>query len=178
MGLSKIELNTKGEVNMAELKDSGGVREFGTGAHRDAAEGKGRCDLLPLEAVDLLLKKDITKLHSGETLKWLGEFIETDNVDCIIAALGCFILESDTTKETALLEVSKQYEDGANKYGANNWKHGMPLHVFLDSASRHYLKWRRGDEDEPHHRGVIWNLLGAVWTYKYLPNMNDVSVKK
>lgn len=30
-----------------EIKDSGSTREFETGAHRDNAEGKGRCDLVP-----------------------------------------------------------------------------------------------------------------------------------
>lgn len=33
------------------LKDSGNRREFGTGAVRDMAEGKGRYDLLPWEAI-------------------------------------------------------------------------------------------------------------------------------
>lgn len=30
-----------------EIKDSGSTREFETGAHRDNADGKGRCDLVP-----------------------------------------------------------------------------------------------------------------------------------
>ena len=37
---------------MANLMDSGERRAFGTGAVRDMAEGKGRCDLLPLSVVD------------------------------------------------------------------------------------------------------------------------------
>jgi hypothetical protein len=32
---------------MPDLKDSGTRRQFDTGAHRDAAQGKGRFDLLP-----------------------------------------------------------------------------------------------------------------------------------
>lgn len=36
---------------MAELKDTGNRRDFGTGAVRDMAEGKGRCDLLPLDII-------------------------------------------------------------------------------------------------------------------------------
>ena len=40
---------------MAELKDSGARRDFGTGAVRDAADGKGRCDLLPLQVVGYIL---------------------------------------------------------------------------------------------------------------------------
>lgn len=33
------------------IKDSGERREFSTGAVRDIQEGKGRCDLLPLDIV-------------------------------------------------------------------------------------------------------------------------------
>lgn len=34
-----------------ELKDSGNRREFSSGAVRDSNEGKGRCDLLPLDVL-------------------------------------------------------------------------------------------------------------------------------
>lgn len=34
-----------------ELQDSGNRREFDSGAVRDICEGKGRCDLLPLDIV-------------------------------------------------------------------------------------------------------------------------------
>ena len=38
-------------VQPADLEDSGDRREFGTGAVRDMAQGKGRYDLLPWEAI-------------------------------------------------------------------------------------------------------------------------------
>ena len=44
----------KGVIPMAIL-DSGERREFPTGAVRDIQEGKGRCDLLPLDVVAQLL---------------------------------------------------------------------------------------------------------------------------
>ena len=37
------------------IKDSGSRREFGTGAVRDIQEGKGRCDLMPLDVVGTVL---------------------------------------------------------------------------------------------------------------------------
>jgi hypothetical protein len=44
----KLEFDGKnGGYNMTTIKDSGHRREFDTGAVRDMAEGKGRCDLLP-----------------------------------------------------------------------------------------------------------------------------------
>ncbi|NLZ91255.1 MAG: hypothetical protein GX918_04995, partial [Clostridiales bacterium] len=50
------------------LKDSGAIREFRTGAVRDIAEGKGSCDLLPLEIIAKLLKDD-------RVLNWLHRYV-------------------------------------------------------------------------------------------------------
>ena len=43
--------------NVSIPKDSGATREFSTGAHRDAAVGKGRCDLLPLHGVGMVFQR-------------------------------------------------------------------------------------------------------------------------
>lgn len=39
------------------IQDSGTRREFESGAVRDMAEGKGRCDLMPLYEVGVLLSE-------------------------------------------------------------------------------------------------------------------------
>lgn len=39
------------KVERAEIADSGNRRAFDSGAVRDMAEGKGRCDLLPASAI-------------------------------------------------------------------------------------------------------------------------------
>lgn len=73
-----------------------------------------------------------------------------------------------------LNRVLKRYLDGAEKYGENNWKKGMPLSVYYDSAQRHLFKWWNGDNDEDHAAAVIWNVLGAMWTEKNMKeNMDD-----
>lgn len=41
------------------IKDNGERREFETGAVRDIAEGKGRCDLLPLKVVGEMLDDNV-----------------------------------------------------------------------------------------------------------------------
>lgn len=51
-----MELKKEYEKGIKILKDSGDRREFGTGAVRDMAEGKGRCDLLPACALIRLSK--------------------------------------------------------------------------------------------------------------------------
>lgn len=48
-----------------ELKDSGTRREFSSGAVRDINEGKGRCDLLPLDVVGEVFRDDILNNVNG-----------------------------------------------------------------------------------------------------------------
>ena len=69
--------------------------------------------------------------------------------------------------------VLKRYLDGAEKYGENNWKKGMPLSVYYDSAQRHLFKWWGGETDEDHAAAAIWNILGAMWTENNLKLMED-----
>ena len=63
----------------------------------------------------------------------------------------------------AMLEVAKHYEDGARKYSENNWRKGIDPKVYFDSAMRHFMKWCRGMNDEPHDRAFIWNCMCGAW---------------
>ena len=72
-----------------------------------------------------------------------------------------------------LLEVSKHFEEGAKKYGEHNWQKGIPTKCYIDSAVRHYLKWFRGDKDEPHDRAFVWNILCCIWTCENKPSLNN-----
>lgn len=157
---------------MAELKDSGARRDFGTGAVRDASDGKGRCDLLPLVAVAQFLG-DGTSVDG--VLCCIGHYFIKGNTDHLLGAINEFRnsrLKMD--RPTLVLEVSKQFEDGSKKYGERNWEKGIPLHCFIDSGIRHYLKFLRGDTDEPHDLAFVWNMLCAVWTHKNKPEMIDL----
>ena len=162
---------------MSEILDSGERREFETGAIRDISEGKGRCDLLPLDV--------LAEIFDDFELFQINKFIRTGNIADIYKAISQFALDwfdrsplrTQDENEcicTALLEVSKHYEEGCKKYGERNWEKGIPLHCFIDSAVRHYLKYLRGDDDERHDRAFLWNLLGALWTLKNKPEMNDL----
>lgn len=147
-----------------DIKDSGNRREFNTGAVRDMAEGKGRCDLIPL---DVVYDKTLTAI---ELFKETGDTLH----------LQTAVYESKFYPDiyTLLLEVSKHFEDGANKYGEYNWQKGIPVHCYIDSAVRHYLKHQRGDIDEPHNRAFIWNVLCCIWTCKHKPELNDYPLCK
>ena len=78
----------------------------------------------------------------------------------------------------AILRLSKHYEDGAKKYDERNWEKGIQLHCYIDSGVRHYIKYCRGDVDEPHDRAFLWNMLGALWTQKNKPELIDLPFGK
>lgn len=150
-----------------EIKDSGARREFKTGAVRDIQEGKGRCDLMPLDVVARLLNDTI--------LIKICNFQKSGGVDYLYDLLRYCRLGDDLP--TVFLEVSKHFEAGAKKYGEHNWQKGIPTHCYVDSAVRHYLKWLRGDEDEPHDRAFVWNIICCIWTCENKPELNDYKEK-
>ena len=161
-----------------EIKDSGTRREFESGAVRDVAEGKGRCDLLPLDIIGQSMGDEILEL--------IGLYIRDGNsrhlwYTLILFQSQGFPMEySNCTQSTSnmLLEVAKHYEEGAKKYAERNWEKGISLHCYIDSGVRHYLKWLRGDTDEPHDRAFVWNMLGAIWTQTNLPHLIDLPFGK
>lgn len=152
------------------IKDSGERREFTTGAVRDIQEGKGRCDLMPLDVVSEYLTRDG---EPDSILARIGQFQKSNDTKYLMIALDKFNEIHWLNNKTMLLEVSKHFEEGAKKYGEHNWQKGIPVKCYIDSAVRHYLKWLRGDKDEPHDRAFCWNILCAIWTCKHMPELND-----
>ena len=148
------------------IKDSGNRREFATGAVRDIQTDKGRCDLMPLDVItelfhgDYILNRIYNFTQDGEVC-WLYEVLAETNE----RLFGDY--------PTMFLEVSKHFEEGANKYGEYNWQKGIPIHCYIDSALRHYFKLRRGDNDENHVRAFVWNVLCCIWTCDHKPELND-----
>jgi len=156
-----------------KILDSGDRTQFDTGAVRDMREGKGRCDLLPLDVAASILEG--TESLCRSPLFWLNEFQRTGDPVFLREALTVFLRHGNNFNldTTMLLEVAKHFEEGAKKYGENNWQKGIPVKVYIDSAVRHYLKWLRGDEDEPHDRAFCWNVMCAWWTCIHKPELND-----
>ena len=148
---------------LGSIKDSGDRTEFATGAVRDMREGKGRCDLMPLEVV--------AYLYPGNQMNIFHEiksFQKTNNTTYLYGALCKFADEAYNRNVTTMfLEVAKHFEEGAKKYGENNWQKGIPVKCYIDSAIRHYLKWLRGDKDEPHDRAFVWNIMCCIWEVDY-----------
>lgn len=149
------------------IKDSGDRREFPTGAVRDMQEGKGRCDLLPLLVIARLLE-----VRTGDyILRAIKAFLDKKDTKYLYSALLSFASVAYQGKtETMILELAQHFENGAKKYGENNWQKGLPVNCYMDSAIRHYLKWRRGDKDEPHNSAFVWNLVCCIWEVDYHEN--------
>ena len=177
---SRIPNALREAVDMPVIKDSGARREFETGAVRDIQEGKGRCDLLPLDVVSGLTNNHVLRnismfKHNGDTLRLemaLKEFVTYYTTWCGDSTFAKNGLPN------MCLEVSKHFEEGVKKYGEYNWQKGIPTHCYIDSAVRHYLKYLRGDKDEPHDRAFVWNILCCIWTCIHKPELNDYTKKE
>ena len=68
----------------------------------------------------------------------------------------------------ALRAVSKRFEDGATKYGRDNWQQGIPLSRYVDSLYRHLWQFMEGDTTEDHAGAIIWNAMCLTQTKKWV----------
>lgn len=157
------------------IKDSGERRSFSSGAVRDIAEGKGRTDLLPL--------REVAELLDSRVIELLANYVETGFEGHLYDAITVFHENgSDEPLEELILDLSKHFEEGCLKYGEpkaetgylSNWQLGIPLHCYIDSGVRHYLKHISGHTDERHDRSFVWNLLCCVWTQRNRPELIDL----
>lgn len=64
----------------------------------------------------------------------------------------------------SLKRLAVHFENGAIKYGENNWQKGMPLQQYLNSAIRHLYAYLAGSRDEDHLAAVAWNVFVFQWT--------------
>lgn len=171
MNFEEWEKKSMGET----VKDSGARRSFDTGAVRDIAEGKGRCDLLPLDVLAKMFGVD----EAADIFNQINIYVRTGNVDSLYRAIVSFMDNFTNSRGTNdygdwMLDVAKHYEAGAAKYAERNWEKGIPLHCYIDSGVRHYLKFRAGWDDEMHDRAFLWNMLCAIWTHEHKPEMIDL----
>ena len=182
--ISEEDDTIEGKFTIAtpRILDSGNRREFETGAVRDICEGKGRCDLLPLGVVGSIYNTKTDKIGPLHVLVAVDAFTHSGNESHLRNAIEYFLLHhtpfGDANWSTLFLEVAKHFEEGCKKYGDNNWQKGIPTHCYVDSAVRHYLKYLRGDKDEPHDRAFCWNILCCIWTCIHKPELNDYAVKE
>ena len=70
----------------------------------------------------------------------------------------------------AIRSMAKRFEDGAVKYGRDNWRKGIPTSRYCDAAYRHLMSCRDGEEDEDHFGAVMWNMACWMWTMDQIKN--------
>lgn len=156
------------------IKDSGERRSFESGAVRDIAEGKGRTDLLPL--------REVADLLDSRVIELVANYVESGFEGYLYDAIWVSQESSDVPMEELILDLSKHFEAGCLKYGEpkpesgylSNWQLGIPLHCYIDSGVRHFLKHVAGHTDERHDLAFVWNLLCCVWTQRNRPEMIDL----
>lgn len=158
-----------------EIKDSGSRTEFPSGAVRDLGGDKGRCDLMPLDVVAMCYRAGFPSDVTDKVFTDIHLFTETGDCAFLVDALSR--KEPFESWSDMFLEVSKHFAAGCEKYGENNWKKGIPVKSYINSGVRHYLKWLRGDTDEPHDRAFVWNIMCAIWTCVHKPELNDYRKK-
>ena len=162
---------------MAEIKDSGERRQFETGAVRDIQAGKGLPHLMPMYVIGhYYTVGNPDRPEIGAILDHIGYFLEDNNTGHLQCALVFFKnVAYEKSSEAMFLDVSVHFEEGAEKYGLNNWQKGIPAECYIDSALRHFFKWLRGDQDEPHDRAFVWNLMCCIWEVDYSPRAKGES---
>lgn len=70
----------------------------------------------------------------------------------------------DLLPPAAITLLARHFENGAKKYGDNNWLNGIPLSRYMDSALRHIFKVLSDQQDEPHAEAAAWNLMAFLET--------------
>lgn len=78
----------------------------------------------------------------------------------------------------AILRLSKHYENGSKKYQRWNYRKGIPVSSFIDSALRHLAKYQCGMDDEDHLSAAAFNVLGAMLMENTRPDMQDLPLRE
>ena len=78
----------------------------------------------------------------------------------------------------SILRLSKHYEAGAKKYKRWNFRQGIPVSSFIDSACRHLAKYQCGMDDEDHLAAAAFNVLGAMLMETTRPELIDLPSRK
>lgn len=77
----------------------------------------------------------------------------------------------------SILRLSRHYEEGAKKYRRWNFRQGIPMSSYLDSALRHLAKYMSGCDDEDHLSAAVFNVLGAMLVEQQTPELIDIPMR-
>jgi hypothetical protein len=174
----KWKPNNDNPNNNIKVDSNAEVNTFGDGAVRSSKKGKGRYDLIPgCVMVDVISSLSGTINHMTDNYirsyksillksiykrNWVGAIT-------VLTVLG-YCNEKTPNEIDAFNKMQKDlalhYENGAEIYGENNWKKGIPIESFISSGIRHTQQYLSGLTDEPHLISAIWNFCNAAWCEK------------
>lgn len=147
------------EVKTFETKDSGKREEFTSGMVRDTQEGKLRVDV----ALDGPIAADV--FRDDVLFSAFNHWYQFGGTK-----FGAEVIHFIAQREGGLVSLFERYAGlmtrGAQKYSARNWMKATgeaEYERFMASASRHFLQYIRGDEDEDHAAAVWFNINGAEY---------------
>ena len=83
-----------------------------------------------------------------------------------------------STPKKTNLRLSNHYKKKKKKYQRWNFRKGIPVSSFIDSACRHLAKYQCGMDDEDHLAAAAFNVLGAMLMENTMPDMNDWPLRK
>ena len=184
-----VSIDTPSSTNDDEkdynIKMDGEYRQFEGGGIRYTKTGKGRFDLIP----SIALIRVMDKLRDFEVEPFaecnVSDMVTAvANRNFEVAILLIAYAKYVTTEEVGsayknypainqpivyaylwraviqmLKDLAIHFEKGADKYGENNWRKGIPQNSFEDSGFRHFCQWLNDETDEPHHISAIWNFM-------------------
>lgn len=194
---SKMEGEKEMENEDNYIKMDGEKDSFEGGAIRYTKKGKGRYDLIPSQQIHDIL--DYGKMNWDNIIGKDDKFCSIYNVlmsaypdaddltydnyiEIIINIIRyCYIVTASNQVFNAFMigfvkmlkDLAIHYEMGAEKYGVDNWKNGIPETKgerggsFRDSGLRHLQQLLDGQTDEPHQIAAIWNFIGAMYAKKH-----------
>ncbi|MEM1953412.1 MAG: DUF5664 domain-containing protein [Candidatus Caldarchaeum sp.] len=65
----------------------------------------------------------------------------------------------DLVTPIGMRRLAETYAEGAEKYGVDNWKKGIPASDLVNHALRHIFLYLAGDTSEDHPAHAVWNLM-------------------
>ena len=194
-----VENNSNGESSNY-IKMDGEKAAFEGGATRYTKTGKGRYDLIPNDVIadiigyaqDKFYEKNIISISKADIIEdaYRGEaddrfsntiinliihhYAPADIVtnDMGLPAMEVTIVSFMDGYANMMKDLAIHYENGAEKYGVDNWKKGIPVTggdrggSFMDSAMRHLTQYLVGLNDEPHYISCIWNCVCGLYTLR------------
>lgn len=79
----------------------------------------------------------------------------------------------DLITPIGLRRLAETYAEGAAKYGANNWKRGIPASDLINHVIRHIYLWLSGDRAEDHLAHAAWGLMTTMHFEETRPELID-----